>query len=72
MELSDKTLTAAGREEWADVLNARVVRVYDGFYGLQIECADVKPTRLKDFALMLAGYCLLSQYDRWVSNGEQD
>ena len=67
VELSEKTLTDAGRQEWADILNARVLRVYNGLYGLQIECSDVKASRLIKFAAMLAGYCSLDEYDRWVS-----
>jgi hypothetical protein len=34
VELDDSTLTEAGKEAWADVLNADVLRIYIGYYGL--------------------------------------
>lgn len=67
VELKSDTLTQAGREEWADVLNADVVRIFHGIYGVQVECSGVNPQRLGDFSLMLAGYCSEQDYEKWVA-----
>ena len=64
-ELDSNTLTAEGKEAWADVLGAQVVRVYDGFYGLQVELTGVRG------AAMLGGYCSVDEYEAWV-NEEDD
>lgn len=37
VELDEHTLTDAGKEEWGDILDAEVVKVYNGYYGLQME-----------------------------------
>ncbi|BAL01665.1 hypothetical protein OBV_44660 [Oscillibacter valericigenes Sjm18-20] len=67
VELDEHTLTDAGKEAWADVLDAEVVRVYNGYYGLQMELDKVKPLRLEKFSSMLAGYCPASDYEKWVT-----
>ena len=67
VELDNRTLTDAGREAWQDVLNAEVVKVYSGYYGLQIELDKVQPRRLEEFSAMLAGYCPVSDYENWVA-----
>ena len=67
VELDSGTLTAAGQEAWADVLNAEVVKIYNGYYGLQLELDKVKPRRLEEFSSMLAGYCPVSDYEKWVN-----
>lgn len=67
VELRSDTLTQAGREEWADVLNADVVRIFHGIYGTQVECSGVEPQRLADFSFMLAGYCSAQDYEKWVA-----
>lgn len=67
VELSEKTLTDAGKKAWADVLDARVKRIYTGFYGLQLELSGVKAGRLDKFSAMLAGYCPAEDYDKWVA-----
>ncbi|HHV13022.1 MAG TPA: hypothetical protein GXX75_22370 [Clostridiales bacterium] len=66
-ELKSDTLTLEGREEWADVLNADVVRIFNGIYGVQVECSGVKAQRLSDFSLMLAGHCPAQDYEKWVA-----
>ena len=66
VELNEHTLTNAGKEAWADVLDAEVVKVYNGYYGLQMELDKVKPRRLEEFSSMLAGYCPVSDYEKWV------
>lgn len=72
VELDAGTLTEAGREAWADVLDAKVLRVFQGIYGLQMELSGVKASRLDDFSAMLAGYCSEQDYDRWVSQTEDE
>jgi hypothetical protein len=67
VELDEHTLTDAGKEAWADVLDAEVVKVYNGYYGLQMELDKVKPSRLEAFSSMLAGYCPVSDYEKWVT-----
>lgn len=67
VELDEHTLTDAGKAAWADVLDAEVVKVYNGYYGLQMELDKVKPSRLEAFSSMLAGYCPVSDYEKWVT-----
>lgn len=67
VELDEHTLTDAGQEAWADILNAEVVKIYNGYYGLQLELDKVKPRRLEEFSSMLAGYCPVSDYEKWVN-----
>ncbi len=70
VELDEHTLTDAGKEAWADVLDAEVVKVYNGYYGLQMELDKVKPSRLEEFSAMLAGYCPVSDYKKWITQEE--
>lgn len=70
VELDESTLTEAGKEAWADVLNADVLRVYTGLYGLQMELGGVKASRLDAFSSMLAGYCSVQDYEKWVNEPE--
>ena len=70
VELSDSTLTAAGREAWADILDSKVKRIYTGIYGLQMELTGVKASRLDEFSHMLAGYCSVTDYEKWVATDE--
>ncbi|CAK7027376.1 MAG: hypothetical protein ENTB_05210 [Enterocloster aldenensis] len=71
VELSESTLTDAGKQAWADVLEAKVCRIYEGAYGLQMELEGVKPSRLQDFSAMLAGYCSEENYEKWVAAPEE-
>lgn len=68
VELNQDTLTEQGKIDWADVLNARVLRIYDGYYGTQIEVSGCAASRLEEFSKVLAGYCTLSEYDRWINS----
>lgn len=68
VELDERTLTDAGKEAWVDILNAEVVNIYNGYYGLQLELDKVKPRRLEEFSSMLAGYCPVSDYEKWVTS----
>lgn len=66
-ELNKNTLTQEGKYAWSDVLNARVTKVYEGAYGMQIECSDIEPQRLSEFSHMLAGNCSSRDFDKWVN-----
>ena len=70
-ELDSNTLTAEGKEAWSDVLGAQVVRVYDGFYGLQVELTGVRSSRIEAFAAMLGGYCSVEEYETWVNEEDE-
>ena len=39
---------------------------YQGYYGLQIDLTGVKALRIYDFSAMLAGYCPIEDYYKWV------
>lgn len=67
VELDEHTLTDAGKEAWADVLDAKVLGIRQGIYGLQMELSGVKPRRVAEFTAMLAGYCLVPDYEKWVT-----
>lgn len=71
VELDQNTLTDAGKEAWADVLDAKVLRICQGIYGLQMELSGVKPSRLQGFSEMLAGYCSQGNYEKWVVEPEE-
>lgn len=71
--LNENTLTEQGKTDWADVLNAKVNRIYHGYYGLQLELSGCDPHRLEDFSMMLVGNCSVEDYAKWVNeNGSQD
>lgn len=70
VELYPDTLTEQGREDWADVLNAKVERIYNGYYGIQADISGCDAERLRDFSYMLAGHCSASNYDRWVNSDD--
>ena len=73
VELNKNTLTDQGKHDWADVLSAKVERIYEGRYGVQIEVSGCDPHRIEDFSKMLAGYCTETDYNRWVvGNGEEE
>ena len=73
VELNQNTLTEQGRQDWADVLSAKVERIYEGTYGVQIAVSGCDPQRIEDFSKMLAGYCTEADYKRWVvGNGEEE
>lgn len=67
VELNQDTLTEQGKIDWADVLGARVLRIYDGYYGTQIDVSGCEASRLEAFSKMLAGECTISEYNRWVN-----
>lgn len=67
------TLTAEGREDWADVVSAQVHHighgeVVDGVTGLNIILKGVGYHRVMDFGNLLAGNCTQEQQALWVEN----
>ena len=71
-DLSDAMLTDEGREAWADVLNAKVDEVFNGYYGIQIQCSGVNHERLTEFSYALAGYGPAEDYDNWFIDIEDE
>jgi hypothetical protein len=71
VELNQDTLTEEGKRDWADVLGAKVERVFVGVYGLQVAVSGCDPQRLCDFSYMLAGYGSEKDYDRWVNTNDE-
>ena len=67
VELNRNTLTDECKQDWADVLAAKVERIYDGAYGTQIEVSGCPAHRLRDFSFALAGYCSEEQWSRWFN-----
>lgn len=70
VELDANTLTEAGKEAWADVLGAQVLRVYQGYYGLQMDLTGVRAGRIDAFSAMLGGYCSVEEYELWVNEDD--
>ncbi len=64
-DLSDSMLTSEGREAWSDVLNAKVTEIYNGYYGIQIQCSGVDEQRLADFSQALAGNWSAEECEEW-------
>ena len=71
VELNQNTLTEQGKRDWADVLGAKVERIFEGGYGVQISVSGCDPKRLAEFSFMLAGYVSNSQYERWVNQSHE-
>lgn len=67
VELNHHTLTEQGKLDWADVLGAKVNRIYAGYYGTQIEVTGCDPARLEAFSKMLAGECTIAESERWLN-----
>ena len=67
VELNKNTLTEEGKNEWGDVLSAKVERIFEGDYGIQVEVSGCDAERIKYFSFMLAGYVSEKDYDRWVN-----
>lgn len=71
VELNQNTLTEQGKKDWSDVLSAKVVRIFEGDYGVQIALSGCDAERVKEFSYMLAGYCSDEDYRKWVSSEEE-
>lgn len=65
--LSQVQIQKRDKQDWSDVLAAKVERIYDGAYGTQIEVSGCPAHRLRDFSFALAGYCSEEQWSRWFN-----
>lgn len=65
-KLNQDTLTAEGRKEWKDILNAKVSAITPGSAGILVTLSGCEAHRISDFAGMLAGHCQSEEYERWV------
>lgn len=70
-ELNKDMFTEEGKKDWADVLNARVNRIFEGAYGVQLECSGIDAQRLSGFSYMLAGHVSSEDFDRWIKSDEE-
>ena len=70
VELNQDTLTEDGKRDWADVLGAKVERIFEGYYGLQIAVSGCAPERLEAFSKMLAGECSIEESEQWINPSE--
>ena len=71
-DLSKDMFTEAGNKAWADVLNAKVDEIFDGTYGVQIQCSGVDHQRLTEISYALAGYCPERDSKEWFNEIEDD
>ena len=72
VELNSNMLTDEGKRDWADVMNGKVERIFEGDIGLVVEVSGCSADRLAEFSYMLAGYCAESDYNRWVSGSSNE
>ena len=70
-DLSDAMLKEEGKIAWADVLNAKVDEIFDGSYGVQIQCSGVDDQRLSSFSYALSGNWPTEEYDRWFKSDDE-
>lgn len=64
--LNADTLTTEGKQEWSDVLDAKVKSLRPGAGCIHLELAGCDAKRLSSFARMLDGQCDAEDYERWV------
>lgn len=64
--LNRNTLTEKGKEEWSDVLQAKVESIKPQANRLCICLTDCDPFRVLAFTEMLNGQCDAEGYERWV------
>ena len=72
VELNSNMLTDEGKREWADVMNGKVERIFEGDIGLVVEVSGCSADRLAQFSYMLAGYCSETDYNRWVNDSSDE
>ena len=71
-KLNQETLTAEGRKDWTDILNAKVTSITPGSAGILVTLSGCEAQRISDFAGMLAGHCQSEEYERWVRDENRD
>lgn len=64
--LNKNTLTEKGKEEWSDVLQAKVESISPQANRLCVRLTDCDPFRVLAFTEMLNGQCDAEDYERWV------
>lgn len=67
-ELNQDTLTADGRKEWADILNAKVAKLHAGM----IVLTGCKAQRVSAFSSLLSGRCTEDDFERWVKDSNRN
>jgi hypothetical protein len=72
VELNKDTLTEQGKTDWADILGAKVERIYQGYYGIQADISGCEPERLRDFSYLLSGRYSVSDTNKWIKDGTAD
>ena len=71
-ELNGNTLTEQGKQDWSDVLAAKVERLHEGAFGFHVALSEVAPERLRDFSFMLAGDVTITDTGRWIVGPEEN
>ena len=66
--LSADMLTEEGKQEWADVLSAKVESITFENESFKCKLANCDPERLRAFTEMLNGQCDAEDYERWVKS----
>ena len=64
--LNKNTLTEKGKEEWSDVLQAKVESIRPQADKLCVRLTDCDPFRVLAFTEMMNGQCDAEDYERWV------
>ena len=64
--LNKNTLTEKGKEEWSDVLQAKVESIRPQADRLCVRLTDCDPFRVLAFTEMMNGQCDAEDYERWV------
>lgn len=65
-------LTEAGKLAWADVLDAKILRVQPGAYGTEYVLDGVDPKRMTDFTFAIAGQCSHAEYAEWFTEEPEE
>ena len=66
-DLTAGTLTERGKEDWADVLNAKVEQISHDDGKTQISLSGVEEERIQDFSCMLERMCPADDFEKWVN-----
>ena len=65
------TLTPAGREAWADVLDAPIVRIQPHHFGVELQLAGVTCARIDAFTHMLNALAFPQNRGGWVREPDE-
>jgi len=67
VELNANTLTEEGKKHFSKVLNAEVVKIFEGGEGVHILIRGTTGKRVEDFSFALAGYCSEENFKKWFN-----